>query len=508
MAIETPASVIRPEHRVVLIKIARSAPANGDPATLLEATSKWWVVSESRRRGGPASPQFALAVSRGRVVTAYRIDGWQRAPSGPRWGFVGKVSEELTELYRGVDVTTYFPPGAANPLRYVNCGATTGSAESPSESTAEVVELKRTELDDTVRRLRQEPLTHLMLGHRELFHSNLLAWFFECMPDSADAVFAPLTSASSRGSTLRAVRRERKNLDLWFTWSDRRPLVIENKVFSLPDEAQLAAYGKSAGADGEDPSLWLLSLSDPSWLADRKLIADHEWQWLSYTRLAERIRAAIPDECASYECQTMRHYADVVDLLSDLVSRVVVTEPKETIGLPLDMEAALGDDRLASVMTKLRAHSVAGRVTVALREAGLGQGEVASGLTHSQSLVEWFIRIGRAPEARAGWQLQENQFRLALIVPHLKGTEPGKREARFEFAKANEDLFDFATVDGILGTTKVPLMPTPSITSHGFNRFDPDFVYRYKQTPDLTVEQLEAAAIVIARRMEAELLRS
>ena len=112
----------------------------------------------------------------------------------------------------------------------------------------------------------------------------------------------------------------------------------------------------------------------------------------------------------------------MVDLLSDLVGKVVVTDPKETIGLPLDVRAALGDDRLASVMAKLRAHSVANRVSVAQRDAGFGQAEV---------------------------------------------------------------------IDHILGTTTTPLMPTLPTRSHGFNRFDPNFVYRYKQTPDLADEEPE-----------------
>jgi hypothetical protein len=34
--------------------------------------------------------------------------------------------------------------------------------------------------------------------------------------------------------------------------------------------------------------------------------------------------------------------------------------------------------------------------------------------------------------------------------------------------------------------------------------FDPDFVYRYGQTPDLTVAQLEAATVAVARRMRVE----
>lgn len=81
---------IRPSHRVVLIKVPRSAPEGGDPATLSEAASKWWVVAESRRDGGAASPEYALAVVRGRVAAAYAIEAWLPAPSGVRWGFTGR----------------------------------------------------------------------------------------------------------------------------------------------------------------------------------------------------------------------------------------------------------------------------------------------------------------------------------------------------------------------------------------------------------------------------------
>jgi hypothetical protein len=120
---------IRPEHKVVLIKIPRSAPVGADADALLEATSKWWVVAESRRNKGPAGPDFALVVNKGRVVAAYRIAGWRPAPTGHRWGFTGALSDELTALYGGVDVTRYFPPGAANPLRYVNCDTPKASAQ-------------------------------------------------------------------------------------------------------------------------------------------------------------------------------------------------------------------------------------------------------------------------------------------------------------------------------------------------------------------------------------------
>ena len=493
-------SDIRPEHKVVLIKIPRSAPTAANAEALKEATSKWWVVAESRRDGGPASPDYALAVINGRVVTAFRIAGWQAAPTGHRWGFTGQVSEELTALYRGLDVTRYFPPGAANPVRYVHCETPVGEAKRATTAARNAQQL---ELVDVIRRLNDEPLTHLMLGHRELFHSNLLAWFFRRIPEAADQVFGSMTEDSSvQTESTRAVQREKNKLDLLFRWPGRRPLVIENKVLSLPDEDQLEEYAAKVTAGGESPALWLLSLTDPSWPDDRKALGNGEWRWLGYKELADRIRSSLAPDDRSYAAETMRHYADVVDLLCDLVASVVVNDPNETVSLPADVRKALGDDRLTSTMGKLRARSVAQRISQALDAAGFAETLIESGLTNSLPLLSWFHAIGRAPGARAGWQLQGDQFRLATITPHLGGVSAAERQARYDFAKANEDLFDFGYLDEILGTGGSATQPLPRPgNTKGFNRFDPDFVYRYKKTPDLTVAQLEAAAVAVANKV-------
>jgi hypothetical protein len=488
---------IRPEHKIVLIKIPRSAPPDANAEALMEATSKWWVVAESRRDGGPASPDYALAVINGRVVTAFRIVGWQAAPTGHRWGFTGDVSKELAALYRGLDVTAYFPPGAANPLRYLHCET---PAADVKRATAAARDAQRLELVDIVRRLNDEPLTHLMLGHRELFHSNLLAWFFRRIPEAADRVFGSMTEDSGvQTESTREVRREKNNLDLLFRWPGRRPIVVENKVFSLPDEEQLEEYATKVPAGGESPVLWLLSLTDPSWADGRKALVNSEWRWLGYKELAERIRSSLAPDDRSYATETMRHYADVVDLLCDLVASVVVNDPNETVSLPADVRKALGDDRLTSTMGKLRARSVAQRVNQALDAAGIAETFVESGLTNSLPLLSWFHAIGRAPGARVCWQLQGDQFRLAIITPHLRGVSEAERQARYDFAKANEDLFDFGLLDNILGTAGSAARPLPRPGNLlGFNRYDPDFVYRYKKTPDLTVAQLEAAAVAFA----------
>ena len=40
-------------------------------------------------------------------------------------------------------------------------------------------------------RIEASPLRRLMYGQRELFHSNLLAWFFDALPEAADETTSP-----------------------------------------------------------------------------------------------------------------------------------------------------------------------------------------------------------------------------------------------------------------------------------------------------------------------------
>jgi len=109
-------------ERAVLIRISRLYRPTMTRDQLYEATRKWWVVNPDR------DPDYALSVFGGVVKAVYRIDDWEQ-PSLPervgrlerRWAFRGVVDPEMEQRYVGSDVTDYFPRGAANPVRYVNC---------------------------------------------------------------------------------------------------------------------------------------------------------------------------------------------------------------------------------------------------------------------------------------------------------------------------------------------------------------------------------------------------
>lgn len=120
------------------------------------------------------------------------------------------------------------------------------------------------DLEHTCSNLWSEPLFHLSLNSKELFHSNLLAWFIETYPNEAGLVFGRWVSRQG-GVDGPRVQRVRAHLDLAVELPGLNPFVIENKVFSPPDEEQLGVYAPGSLAGLEALTLLLLSLNDPGW---------------------------------------------------------------------------------------------------------------------------------------------------------------------------------------------------------------------------------------------------
>lgn len=173
--------------KVVLIKLTRSYPATAESspefaAELYEATRRWWKIAASRTTPGPGAPDSVFAVDRGVVKAAYAIESWTRSPDGSRFGFEGKIDTALHDQYCGADVSHYFPRGAANPIRFVNCSAVASVFATPDELEASVwpTEAARAaSIADLASKLNEEPLAHIMLGGA----SSFIATFWDGSPN-------------------------------------------------------------------------------------------------------------------------------------------------------------------------------------------------------------------------------------------------------------------------------------------------------------------------------------
>jgi hypothetical protein len=496
--------------KVVLIRLTKSYPTSNPGSSsyqseLYDATRMWWKIAASRTQAGPSAPEYAFAVNKGVVHAVYSILSWHRHPQNSRFGFTGSIASDLETKYVNTDVSEYFPKGAVNPIKFVNCApaaqtdATTVELDTQPASDDE----RRASIRSLAHELDSEPLANIMLGGRELFHSNLLAWFGKHMPGPASDVFdglftEPADPLRPGQGYVRRTARERDHLDVCLWWDDRRPMVIENKVFSLPDTTQLDRYSERILLDPElpEPRQVLLSLLDPQWAEDTydtagSVANGRAWHRVSYGQLSERINSALEFPPASYEVTLMRHYSAMVSNLQSLADSAGVKSINEQIDL-LNQVAMLDvEPRLLSSLNKMRARGVAQLIQGELDRLGL-PAHIDSGFSNATSVITGFhgIQPELSNNTTVGWQLQGNNIRLFAVLPALAGKSSEDIAARVKWARENIRYFDFSVVDDILETQGVPEKPRSKGPEVEFNRFNPDFVYRSKKVDSLSVRPL------------------
>jgi len=317
-----------------------------------------------------------------------------------------------------------------------------------------------------------------MYGQRELFHSNLLAWFFDVLPGPADAVFAPLAQPHPDAGTKRYVEREHKKLDIVMHWPALTPVAIENKVFSLPDADQLDQYRGVVEAWSPRPSLVLLSVCPPDFDA-------REWLYLSHTELAERIDDALPAS-SDYNVQTMRKYAQLARDLHALLGAVEVSSDDEPVWLSPELLNQVSSSQTRNAILKARAQRVARMLNEVI--PGL-EGAADHWFTRGNPLVDALeYTVVDGLQVDLGWQLQGSQFRRAVVYyeDSVQGRGTDGRAAREALSRKHPEFFILPeALRGARGGKKE------------FNHYAPAFVYVYANQPTMTIGQLKQAAMEV-----------
>ncbi len=352
-------------------------------------------------------------------------------------------------------------------------------------------------LGSTLRGLREDPLWHASLGSKELFHSNVLAWMIDSFPARARTIFAPWLR-TEEGATENRVRREYRHLDLVIEFVGFSPLVVENKMFALPDDAQLDRYATETipRLPGQRPSLVLLSLVDPGWPNDELRCGKHVWAWVSYRQLAERIRDEFPTGRGEFPEELLAHYAQLLLLIQTVVDQVHIQGPSDPLWLSPQLQRSLDGMRLGELAAKVRAHEARRHILRALADRGLTAVAISVGFTNGSPLIESFRRLPDGNEA--GWQYQQGQWRLAMILPTMAGRSPADRKRRERHAAVHARWFDFGPFSKITGGPETP-PPRAAESTGRFNRYDPDFVYRYRLLPNPSVAQITDLALAYSQ---------
>lgn len=335
--------------------------------------------------------------------------------------------------------------------------------------------------------LRQEPLFHLSLHAKELFHSNFLAWFIEAHNQPARHVFGRWVDSDS-DATVTRVQRESSQLDLAVELAGLRPFVVENKVFSPPDEDQLDRYAAGTLAGLKDPDLLLLSLGAPGWDEDGHTSPNGlRWRYVSYLDLADALEDAAR-ELDGFDGELVRRYAGYARALHHIGALAGHAEDDEPLDVPEDYAEPLRSIRLYDGVAKLRARSLV-RVLEAHtfpRFSDLG-GWFDSGFTNSRAVLQAFLPLPGGD--LLGWQYQHGQWRLLVITKQHKGKGEAVRKKRHDYVaqRYGHGWFDFSAIPDLIDADVDDI---PRMERRGeYNGYNPDFVYRYRKLPELTLSQ-------------------
>lgn len=478
----------------VLFRVSRLWSEGMDEDEIYDITHGWWRIGPNRENA-----RYALAVAKGKVRAVFEIYEWRPrifeddgvTPSeNPRWGFDGAPAPDLAYLV-GLDVSDLFPQGAANPVRYLNIGESTdadvaGVAAAPP-AVARITDVaalstRMSAVEKCYQALVDEPLLAASLGSKELFHSNLIGWLMERSPELAHEALAPwLVKDSSQ--RLDRVRREHKQLDLIIEVSGFAPIVVENKVFSLPDEGQLARYlaDNIPAAGIVQPTSLLLSLTDPGWpkgLGER-------WTWVPYPELADRLASAAQksDHFDAFTVELVQRWRSMVDTLAAVTDEVSPRNADQPYQLDADVIESLRRLRLHDAMQKSRNFGVRRLIANRYAAAGLQCDYLEAGFARATPLLSTFVDLPDG--SKVGWQLHQSQWRRFVITPaETHGRSAASRDRRIDYVRrVHPNWFDF---ESELQVGSFHVAP-PALD---YRHFAPDFVYDYMSVGGITVREI------------------
>jgi hypothetical protein len=344
-----------------------------------------------------------------------------------------------------------------------------------------------TRIRELCEKMDAESVFHLSLHSKELFHSNIIAWFCEKYPSPAKKVFEKW--ASSRNSTEHRVLREHKFIDLIIELPGLAPIVIENKVFAPIDEMQLIEYAEEKELKNfERPDFVCLSLGAPTWKESGFVTpSGHTWVYLSYQSLATGL-ADVVEEIGGFDGELLKGYVRFVQLLQNLAEELGFPDSHESITINDSIRVYLQKIRMHDAFDKLRSRSAMAMLEKSLKsQFDFEDVEFKTGFTNGEPLMEAFVPFANGD--RVGWQLQGIQWRLAVKTASYVGSSDESIQRRHDYvATEYSSWFDFSDIPLMIAgfSDKTP----PIEKQGGFNRFNPDFVHRYRKIPGLTIAQL------------------
>ncbi len=276
--------------------------------------------------------------------------------------------------------------------------------------------------------LNANPMFHMSLASKELFHSNFLYWLWKLDASKFLTLLDKLSECNDFSrltpETIE-VKREYQHFDLCVLekGTNNVLLVIENKVKSIPYVEQLNEY--TGKLDGDCKKVLLTLMQD---FPDRENVRNDNWNIIDYNLLATRIKECF-SSITGAEKIFIDHYLKFIEQLNGLVKEWLDDyNNRKLVLLNEDIHNAAYELRLHDLYGKLYYSRMACEINKILSDKGLLNGwgtqrDKKISAKAEYTMVQPMITIA-IPEvyndAEFCIQIQGNHYRHAIARPNAK----------------------------------------------------------------------------------------
>lgn len=353
--------------------------------------------------------------------------------------------------------------------------------------------------------LHQNPMFRISLGSKELFHSNFLAFLWDC---DKQAFLNMINDLLPEGKKINVnellkndkltIYREKENLDLCICHTENNKecidIIIENKVKSIPYIEQLDEYRQTAAKsqDKNSTAVTYILLTLAEVFPNKKAIIESGWNIITYDQLVKAIKQYYHKN--NIEPRLQQYVADYTDFIEKLSALQIVDKfNDEPFHNPAIIEA-YHKKKLSDLYLKQRGSYficlLLNKITEAQEKNRLGKIEVkwgaksqasgknvvdnsknaiiylASGMNRGKSTITIHI-YPKESQSSYALQIEGNQYRHMFIQSGL-------------IAKRNEKIEQHLNNMPFFAQDQLPKLLQEDWQGRGdFNQYQPDCLYKY-----------------------------
>lgn len=363
--------------------------------------------------------------------------------------------------------------------------------------------------------LYKNPMFRISLGSKELFHSNFLAFLWDCDKQAFLNVINELLPKDKKinisvllkkeGLT---IYREKENLDLCICHTENNKdcidIVIENKVKSIPYIEQLDEYRQTAAKpqykNSTAVTYILLTLAEV--FPNKEAIAK-DWNIITYDQLVKAIKQYYRKN--NMEPRLQQYVADYTDFIEKLSALQIVDkfndEPfhnpaiieayhkKKLSDLYLKQRGSYFICMLLKKITEAQKNNRLGKIDIKQGAKSQASGKnvgdnsknaiiyLASGMNRGKSTITIHIYPKDSTSSYA-LQIEGNQYRHMFIQSGL-------------IAKRNEKIEQHLNNMPFFAQDQLPKLLQEDWQGRGdFNQYQPDCLYKYVTFEKTTGSQM------------------